>query len=251
MSTDYRPLVSVVMPCLNGAPFLREALASIRAQNWPELELLFVDDGSTDGSAEIVREMFPDVRHFAGPGRGPAVARNIALREARGEVVAFLDADDIWPGDKFAIQMPWMDPRHGLDMACGQMRRFRENPAGGGHEFLEPAFIFVLGCCTMRRGLLERTGLLDEKLPGGYGEDTDWFMRAWEAEAKIRFQKETTILYRRHATNMTNGEHAKRDGSFRAIAMSLARRKAAGGARPMPQLFRELQEGLPAEEPVA
>jgi len=231
MSASYRPFVSVVMPCRNGAPFLREALASLRAQEWPEMELLFVDDGSTDGSADIVRELFPEARHFAGPGRGPAVARNIALREARGELVAFLDADDIWPAGTLAGQIAKMEPAGGLDIVCGRMRRFRAD-AMGGYEYAEPVFIFVLGCCVARRALFDRVGLLDETMPGGYGEDTDWIARVREAGASMRVDEDIAILYRRHPGNMTSPANAEQKGSMRAIAQSIARRRAAAESAP-------------------
>lgn len=88
--------VSVVIPCFNAEPFIGEALESVAAQTRRPLEVLVVDDASTDGSAEVVRA-FDGIRLLENPVNvGNAFARNRALLEARGDVVAFLDADDVW-----------------------------------------------------------------------------------------------------------------------------------------------------------
>ncbi|HEV2146728.1 MAG TPA: glycosyltransferase, partial [Longimicrobiaceae bacterium] len=108
--------VSVVMPFLNAERFIGEAVESVLAQSYPHWELLLVDDGSTDGSGEIARGYAardPDrVRCLSHPGRenrGASAARNLALREARGDLVAFLDADDVWLPEKLAEQVRLLD----------------------------------------------------------------------------------------------------------------------------------------------
>ncbi len=86
------PLVSVIVPCYNGAAFLEEALRSALAQSYPEVEVVVVDDGSTDSSAEIARR-FP-VRYIRQENRGLSEARNLGIRESKGSYLVFLDADD-------------------------------------------------------------------------------------------------------------------------------------------------------------
>ncbi len=102
-ATVKTPLISVIMPCFNAEAFLPEALDSVFAQTWPEVELLIVDDGSTDKSLEIAeqaRAKHPDrVKLLTQSRQGPYPARNLGLRAARGELVAFLDADDWWTSD--------------------------------------------------------------------------------------------------------------------------------------------------------
>lgn len=101
--TDRDNLVTVIMPCYNAAPFVEEAVMSVIDQSYPEVELVVVDDGSTDNSPAIVELLVT-----ANPGRvrlihqdqqGPYVARNLGLAQASGEFVAFLDADDWWRED--------------------------------------------------------------------------------------------------------------------------------------------------------
>ena len=86
------PLVSVIVPCYNGAAFLEEALRSALAQSYGEVEVVVVDDGSTDSSAEIARR-FP-VRYIRQENRGLSEARNTGIRESKGSYLVFLDADD-------------------------------------------------------------------------------------------------------------------------------------------------------------
>ncbi len=100
------PLVSVVMACRNGLPFLREALDSLAGQTLASWELLLVDGGSTDGSAELAARYDPRVRVLSAPdGPPPGEARNRAVAQARAPLLAFLDADDLWRRDKLERQV--------------------------------------------------------------------------------------------------------------------------------------------------
>ena len=100
-----RDSVSVVIPCYNGAPFLRETIESALAQTSPPLEILVIDDGSTDESAAIAESFGPPVRVVRQHNQGESVARNRGIDEARGEWVALLDADDKWEPSKLMRQM--------------------------------------------------------------------------------------------------------------------------------------------------
>ena len=96
-------LISVIMPCYNAVPYLRESVASVMDQTYSRTELVIVDDGSTDGSIDLLKQLadeYPDriVLLFQDHG-GPYAARNHALRHAKGSMIAFLDADDWWRDD--------------------------------------------------------------------------------------------------------------------------------------------------------
>ena len=108
--------VSIVTPCFNPGPFLREAVESVLAQTYGSWELLLVDDGSTDGSTAIARAFaaaHPDrircLAHEGGVNRGASASRNLATRHARGDLIAFLDADDVYLPDKLEAQVPLLD----------------------------------------------------------------------------------------------------------------------------------------------
>src|SRR6185312_28777 len=96
-------LVSVLIPVYNAEAFVAEALASVFAQDYEPFEVIVVDDGSTDGSAAVV-QADPRVRYFRQENRGPSEARNLAARHARGELFAYVDADDIVPPHKLRVQ---------------------------------------------------------------------------------------------------------------------------------------------------
>lgn len=105
-------IVSIVMPMYNCADFVAQSIESVQAQTYPYWELLVVDDVSTDNSVEIVRdyaEKDPRIRLLSNPvNSGAAEARNLALREAKGRWIAFLDSDDLWLPEKLAKQVPFM-----------------------------------------------------------------------------------------------------------------------------------------------
>lgn len=103
-------LVSVVIPCFNAALFLIDTLKSAVEQTHPPFEVLVIDDGSTDDSAEIARSYGPPVRVISQANQGESVARNRGIDEARGEWIAFLDADDHWQPDKLAKQLAATGP---------------------------------------------------------------------------------------------------------------------------------------------
>lgn len=124
-----RPLVSVVMPVYDAAPFLAEAIASVAAQTYDAWELLVVDDGSTDGSRAIAERAAAGhagrVRVLAHPGganRGISASRNLGVRAARGPLVAFLDADDVWLPHKLAEQVPLLLARPEAGLVYGNAR---------------------------------------------------------------------------------------------------------------------------------
>ena len=105
-------MVSIVMPMYNCADFVAQSIESVQAQTYPNWELLIVDDVSTDNSVEIVKtyaEKDARIRHMSNPTNcGAAEARNLALREAKGRWIAFLDSDDLWLPEKLAKQVPFM-----------------------------------------------------------------------------------------------------------------------------------------------
>lgn len=103
-----QPLVSVVIPAFNGAATIDETLRSVRGQSWRELEIVVVDDGSTDDTVEVAgRHMRADprVRVICQPNAGVAAARNAGWRSAASDLIAFVDSDDLWAEDKIARQM--------------------------------------------------------------------------------------------------------------------------------------------------
>lgn len=219
--------LSVVVPVFNGEAFIAEAVGSVRGQGHAPTEILVVDDGSTDRTAEVVRSLAgDDLRYIWQENAGPSAARNRGIRMSRGEVIGFIDADDLWPPSKLAEQLPHLAPGSGADVVLGLMRCFRQVPLGEGREFSDDLFCFVMGCGLYRRGVFDRVGLLDESMR--LGEDSDWFNRIREAGVPIKVLETAGILYRRHEGGVTRDIRRARRGFVQAVHRSLARRRRMG-----------------------
>src|SRR5439155_16624014 len=119
-----KPLISCIIPVFNGEKYLAEALDSIRAQTYRPIEIIVVDDGSTDGTRELVASYGDQVRYLWQPNSGPATDRNQGLSAASGEFVAFLDADDLWHPEKLERQMARFDARPDLDVCVAHVQNF-------------------------------------------------------------------------------------------------------------------------------
>ena len=113
-----QPLVSVVMPVRNRARWVRRAIESVFAQTYEKLELLVVDDGSTDETPAVLRSYADSLSIFTLPHVGPYRARNYAIERARGDLIAFIDSDDLWFPDKLERQIPLFE-RRGIGLVFG------------------------------------------------------------------------------------------------------------------------------------
>ncbi|HEY3496846.1 MAG TPA: glycosyltransferase [Polyangiaceae bacterium] len=235
------PGISVIIPCFNMGRFLAEAVESVHAQRHEPLEIIVVDDGSSDDSAEHAKRLLGDVRYLWQENQGPGAARNHGLRAARHEIVAFLDADDLWPADKTSVELAHLESDPELDFVVGNQRHFARKPGAPEgsreYEFEEPYFIFLFGCGLFRRRVFDKVGVCDESMR--YSEDTDWFFRCREAGVPYKVIPEVTVFYRRHESSMTHGRDAVAKGFLSAIKKSLDRRRTIG-QRDLPWLYGSL-----------
>ena len=125
--TQYDPaLVSCVIPVYNGARFVAESIESVLAQAYRPLEVIVVDDGSTDGTEDVLAAFGDRIRVFFQPNAGAAAARNRGVAEARGGWLTFQDADDLWAPDKLERQMECFRRNPELDLCFGYLQNFWE-----------------------------------------------------------------------------------------------------------------------------
>src|SRR6185295_3370263 len=119
------PAISVVIPAYNVAPFINETLESVFAQTFTDYEVIVVNDGSpdTDDFEAVIKPHLGRIRYLRQENRGASVARNTGLQSARGEFVAFLDADDLWLPNYLEEQMKFISER-GCDLACADATFF-------------------------------------------------------------------------------------------------------------------------------
>ena len=193
--------ISVIMPIRNMADYLPAAILSITRQSCPVDEILVVDDGSTDGTSEILARLagtVSSIRVIPGPETTPSAARNAALAQATGDVIAFLDADDLWPDDKLQRQMNRLQCAPAVDVVWGKVRWFDRQHAAE----LRPAddarivdtFAVNLGAGIIRRTVFDRIGPLDASLT--YSEDTDFVLRLRDFGVPITVLPSVTLYYR-------------------------------------------------------
>ncbi len=239
--------ISVVMPVFNGERFLGEAIESILAQDDSPLEILVVDDGSTDGSAAVAQSFGGPVRVIRQANAGHVVARNRGILAARGEYVATLDADDLFSPDKFALQVGRLDRHPEIDIVVGQLSYLRPADGEGGEvafvEHLDNHLSLSFGTCLFRREVFDRVGLGDETMP--FADDWDWFMRAREARIPLLVHRHVVLHYRLHDANMTRDREAGARYTLHMMRRSLARRRGRGDLTSLPPLssFLEPEEG--------
>ena len=239
-----RHRVSVILPAWNMARFLFDAVASIPAVH----EIIIVaseSDDDTVGVAHALAARRPEVRVFAGPKKRPAAARNMGLREATGNIIAFNDADDIWPRGRLALQLERLDREPPADVVAGLVAYFEEldrpTLAPAMSSRVKTTFIHSIVAMVFRRSVFDRIGLFDESLT--YGEDGDLFLRILEAEVPFVILNTPTLYYRRHGDSMmTRDDPRKKSDLVRVAAMSLARRRKSGQSLALRSFDRYLEE---------
>jgi glycosyltransferase involved in cell wall biosynthesis len=236
---DDLPLVSVIIPVLNGERFLAAAVASIRRQRYPRIEIIVVDDGSTDDTVAVANALGGGLRCVSQANGGPPAARNRGLELASGGLIAFLDADDLWNDDKLEVQAARMLADPELDVVMGTTQVFQRPEAGADATMLgeaagPPALLLSLGGALFRREVFDRVGRFDVSLR--MDDDVDWFLRAVEAGARVLPLANVVQYYRRHGHNITNAREVDRRFFLIALRKSLVRRRSAPGevASPMP-----------------
>lgn len=202
-------LVSVIIPVYNGERFLAGAVHNVLKQNYDPLEIIIIDDGSTDRTALIASTFKHCVHYYYQPNSGPAAARNLGIKEAQGDVIAFLDVDDLWPINKLKRQTSYLGANPSVEIVQGLIKNMAlETSAPTGElifeETSEPYKFINLGSAIYRRSAFEKVGLLDETLHDN--EDLDWFLRAWENNVTKVVLDHVALFYRKHDCNMSRQE---------------------------------------------
>ncbi|MDK3256755.1 glycosyltransferase family 2 protein [Blastococcus capsensis] len=244
------PVVSVVTIFLDAERFLDEAVESVFAQTYPHWELLLVDDGSSDGSTAIARKWArrhaDRVRYLAHPGganRGMSAARNLGVAHARGDLVAFLDADDVWLPGKLAAQVQLAGDHPEAGMICGPTLYWHSWRAAAGRAdelrelgvptdtLIDPPRLLpgllreevnAPATCTalLRRETVERVGGFEESFRGMF-EDRAFFAKVYRT-VPVYVAGACHDRYRQHADSAS--ARAVRAGTFSPVELSPAHR---------------------------
>ena len=222
-------LVSVVIPAHNSQQYIVPALDSILAQKHRPLEILVVDDGSTDTTPDIVRGYAPEVRLIQQNQRGHPAARNAGIRAATGMFLAFLDHDDLWTPDKLDRQIASFENNPALDLVFGHNQNFftpEMTPEERGRVVvpLRPLPGLLQGAMLARRESFDRVGLFSEER--GVGDFLDWYGRAMLARMNVEMLPEIVVYRRIHASNYQRTHRYQVREYLRAVKDLLDRRRA-------------------------
>ena len=225
-----QPLISCIVPVFDGELYLREALDSILAQTYRPLETIVVDDGSTDGTADVVASYRDRLRYVRQTNAGPGVARNHGLSLAQGEFVAFLDADDMWHPEKLARQMARFATRPDLDLCITHARHFwiselkEEAERLRNHPVSRPLPGYFPQAVLARRTLFDQVGRFNPALR--LCSDMDWFLHAAEEGVLIEVLPDVLVYRRWHKSNITR---LSRETLLQITKSSLDRRRHQHG----------------------
>ena len=234
-------LVSVIIPVYNGERYLAQAINSVLDQTYRPIEIIVVDDGSTDRSAEVARSFSETVHYYCQPNSGSGAARNEGVQRSHGSFIAFLDADDLWVKEKLSIQVALLEADPGLDMVFGHVSQFYSPD-------LDEAIKKKVACPTgtlpgyhvgtllIRRETFLHVGVFNPALQ--CGEFLDWSFRAKERGLKELLLPDVLMKRRIHSSNMgivksntqTDNSHADYVRVLRA-ALDRRRNKDSRGLR--------------------
>lgn len=224
--------VSVVIPCFNAARYIGAAIGSVLAQTLRGDEIIVVDDGSSDDSAEVIAGFGRQVRYFHQENQGISAARNSGIARASGACIAFLDADDLWTDDSLtsrrrhladqadlAYVYGWVEPFISPDMDADTRATIGKLPD------TQPGR--VAGTILVRRQVFETVGLFD----GGFkiGETMDWVARVDAAGHRSGDVGKVVLRRRIHGANTVIKERKMQGDYLRVLRAAIARRRGAAG----------------------
>ena len=225
-------LVSVIIPVFNGEGFLGEAIESLLAQTYRPVEIIVVDDGSTDRSGDVAKG-FKDsgVRYCYQPNSGIGAARNKGASLAAGSYFAFLDADDVWLPDKLTLQMAVFEDDPGLDMVFGLVSEYYDSIS---YERLESEEDregrtlagYIAGSLVIKRESFIHVGPFATHWR--VGEFVDWFAKATETGLSNHVVPEVVMRRRIHTTNVGIRERESQGDYVRILKQALDRRREKG-----------------------
>ena len=218
--------VSIVIPAYNAEQYLGETIESVLAQTFDDFELLIIDDGSTDNTAEIVRNYsFKDnrVKLRSQQNQGVSIARNTGIKLAKGEYIAFLDSDDKWLPNKLAVHIEHFNQDSNLGASFGKVEFLTSDGQLTGHlsnsllTGIKPEYLLyenptiTTSNIVVRREVFEQVGGFDEQI--SYSEDLEWLLRlACYDTWKIEGIAEVLTQYRTSQNSLSSDLYKMEEG---------------------------------------
>jgi glycosyltransferase involved in cell wall biosynthesis len=221
-------LISVIIPAYNAEKYISQAIESVLAQTYRPLEIVVVDDGSTDGTAAIACSC-PAVRCIHQPNQGIATARNTGLATSTGELVAFLDADDCWDPHKLLEQSNYLAAHSELGCVSGRWRNFLEKgvekPRWVADSMLEEdAVCSGLQASLIHRWVFDQVGDFNARYR--IAQDVEWFFRVRDAGIPIAFTPSVMVYRRIHNANVSQDQRAVVRATLRILKEHIDRKRS-------------------------
>jgi glycosyltransferase involved in cell wall biosynthesis len=227
---DAQPaLVSVVIPVYNGGRYLAETIDSVLSQRRGPIEIIAVDDGSTDDSADVLRRYGRWVQYVAQANGGPNAARNVGIGRGQGRFLAFVDQDDLWLPHKLEEQLTVLDGSAWPDVVFGHVEQFvSPDEAASSTAAMTPPYQdagpgYIPSTMLARRSSFMRVGLFDPRLR--VGELIDWISRAQQCGVKVAMIPRVVVRRRLHSTNLGRLEPQSRIDYVRALKAKIDRKR--------------------------
>jgi glycosyltransferase involved in cell wall biosynthesis len=209
------PLVSVIIPTYNSADFLPQAIDSVLQQTYENIEIIVIDDGSTDHTEAVLKPYTERIRYFKKPNGGPSAARNMGIAEAQGEFIAFQDADDLWLPEKLQLQMDYLTAHAEIavvytdltqfdlqgQVSISLVERYGAIPSGYIFEELLVNHAITLSSVIVRRSCIDEVGAFDESLIGA--EDYNFYLRL-ARKFQFGFLNQALVQKRLHTNNLSD-----------------------------------------------
>lgn len=218
-----QPTISVIIPVYNSECYLAAAIESVLRQSTPATEILVIDDGSSDGSIAITQRYAPLVHCYQQPHGGPGAARNLGVSVAQSELLAFLDADDLWLPDKLEHQLAHLQRHPEVDMVFGQVEQFVSPELAPDQQPAAPAQPIMaglhVGAMLIRRHSFARVGAFATTWT--IGEFIDWYGRAQTVGLQAAILPMVVMRRRLHQTNLTRRTQDRRSDYLQILKMRL------------------------------
>jgi len=200
------PLVSVIIPVFNNSKMIGEAIESIKVQGYPNVEIIVVDDGSTDNTMQVVKS-YDNICYIYKDNEGPASARNVGIKKSNGRYITFLDADDLFPTNKIMKQVQYSlaNPEYFAIKSLVQYQYTisKEKHISKELNLNKEASIFSanLGAFMFKKEIFSKVGLLNESMR--FAEDVEFLSRVYDKGIKIKEVAEVGLIYRINENSMT------------------------------------------------
>jgi glycosyltransferase involved in cell wall biosynthesis len=224
---EKKPLASVVIPLYNGQKFIDQTIKTVLNQDFSPLEIIVVDDGSTDSGAGIVKN-YEQVRYFYQENQGNAAARNQGICKSKGEFIALLDQDDLWEKHKLRTHLDYMIRHPEIYYTIARFKYFLspgvQRPKWCRENLLREHYVdYSPSSLVVRKRVFNMVGYFDWKFKTG--SDGDWFFRAKDMKIPMAVIDEVLLYRRVHHANQS--KHVKQSHAelLKVIRKSIARKK--------------------------